>query len=1143
MATFIRLNREGKGFPQPVPGGDLFDFFQMCKTANLSPILLVNYDKFDADDIVRLNSLIDKERSVDTVNLPANLQVIGLINTNKPDCYQGSDFYSRFEGTVERCPLTSAQLESGIPPLPVVDNKSNDTETFPINLYHASNWKDRLLGQWVIKGDHFIFEEGLLEKAIQSGKPIEIQNGLWDDDEFVEFWKQACLIGHIKPVKQTDYEIKTPKIAIPKTLSLIKQDGYDWKYADNNTEWHTGLRYQQDVMTLNPSRLSLFFKQYVCNNTEKTLNTIPGIIEQHADRELHVNLTRSLDEDEWAMFLDDCKKHRITLHVHCAPSVVLPDALKDKSPAHQPQPALEQKDDKATRVIVSADVDIAVANLVAHDNSWNIIDISECDASRLIKTIQGGFNHELMRFEFTETELVLLTALKEDKDKDKKIKNIILKGDFSDELCDMLAPLLIDRQYKENPSGKLVLVASEQSQLNYVAHEVYHVDKEKKKNYLTDMKFTPDEIKRVDTLLNNESASRLVARLKYLRRPSTQSSDLNLAWQGIVELPPKIKLDSFDIDTSERVSTAFVKARLNAIDTILKESPFVLLTGLTAVGKSTFVKKEMSKPPNNLFHGENNLQAWIDDPSDQQKILFIDEANIGNRHWSEFEGLFNHPPSITINGCFHRLSEKHKVIFACNPLNYGDRELPSLFARHGNSLIFEPMPLAFIYEEILKPILPDKANDLKIAKHILDVYKFICDNAQDEVIISPRELQMMALLTQSYLQDHPGKDAAAVASHYAYLIAKPLVQSHFARKFDDLFKPKQQLPSRQISQDQLSNGSDYLITQSRVAISDQLDDLLVLRQFRRQATRDNDAQKYGGLGGIVLEGEPGIGKSDLVIHALLKHGYKEAKSDKPDKGNIFYRMPVSMGLVEKMKLLLKAFNEGAVVIMDEINSSPMMEGLLNHLLMGEFRDGSRPDNPGFMVVGTQNPVSMAGRRVTKTALARRLITTEMQPYTHDEMHLILENKGLDKRKATDLVNTYEKQLKFAEENHYDPKPCFRDVLQLADAEIKAQLNLTVELHRNKRVSQAPNEREIENKKLIAAFEQYYTSLPVIQFGLFKPNWLINLKGKTTDQKLAMIKEHSKESGSHIQVAWELAQKQISNPLDQKSGPRLNSKSE
>jgi len=154
-----------------------------------------------------------------------------------------------------------------------------------------------------------------------------------------------------------------------------------------------------------------------------------------------------------------------------------------------------------------------------------------------------------------------------------------------------------------------------------------------------------------------------------------------------------------------------------------------------------------------------------------------------------------------------------------------------------------------------------------------------------------------------------------------------------------------------------------VVTPSRQLITDQLNDLLYLRQYRQNGAI-NDAQNFGGIGGIILEGEPGIGKSELVINTLIAHQFKEGALNKVStEGNIFYRVLVSMQLDDKKALLLKAFNEGAVVIIDEINSSPMMERWLNDLLMGKNPlTKQRPKCPGFLIIGTQNPVTMAGRR-------------------------------------------------------------------------------------------------------------------------------------------------------------------------------------
>ena len=72
----------------------------------------------------------------------------------------------------------------------------------------------------------------------------------------------------------------------------------------------------------------------------------------------------------------------------------------------------------------------------------------------------------------------------------------------------------------------------------------------------------------------------------------------------------------------------------------------------------------------------------------------------------------------------------------------------------------------------------------------------------------------------------------------------------------------------------------------------------------------------------------------------------------------------------------------------------MMENYLNSLLMGKTPDGIRPEKSGFFIIGTQNPASMAGRRLSSIALARRFMTLSMSAYDNEEMISILTHKGV-----------------------------------------------------------------------------------------------------------------------------------------------------
>ena len=523
----------------------------------------------------------------------------------------------------------------------------------------------------------------------------------------------------------------------------------------------------------------------------------------------------------------------------------------------------------------------------------------------------------------------------------------------------------------------------------------------------------------------------------------------DMAWQGMHQLSANIGPKYYDWQNSEAKALAFTQNRLDQVEAHLRKYPYAFLTGLTGVGKTTFIEKELCKQPglgHRLFIGEDKLQEWAQSPIPETGylILFIDEANLSPSQWSVFEGLFQNPPTLLINDKLYPLTPNHKVIFAGNPISYGDeRTLAPFFERHGGALLFEPLPSAVVYEQILKPVLTGHTEITieTIAKPILDAYQFISQCSKKEILISPRMLQMMALLVQSHLQKYTDEqDIQKITQQYVYLLGRNRVPKTMLAKFDKSFKPT--LPSQQTDNIILaSENTSFLVTPSRKPVFDLLNDLLDLREWRGSLNQEQapDAQKYGGLGGMIIEGNPGIGKSELVISTLVNRGYKEARLDKPvGEGKHFYKIPASLPLKEKEALLLKAFDEGSIVIMDEINASPMMERLLNRLLMGQNPDGRTPNQPGFMIIGTQNPITMAGRRPTSSALENRMIPIYVPEYPHKELINLLAQRQIPKFLAEGMIKAFETKCAYAKRHHLTPAPTLRNLLSLAD-EIKMRV--------------------------------------------------------------------------------------------------------
>jgi MoxR-like ATPase len=522
------------------------------------------------------------------------------------------------------------------------------------------------------------------------------------------------------------------------------------------------------------------------------------------------------------------------------------------------------------------------------------------------------------------------------------------------------------------------------------------------------------------------------------------------AWQGLEALPQQTHSTAVTLDLSKapELTKALNQARVKAVQDVLIDAPFVVLTGISGVGKTSFVTNLWSKHSASLHIGEEQMRAWAQDRTPGLKTLFIDEANLNARDWSEFEGLFNTPPGLLIANQYVELSTEHKVIFAGNPLVYGgERHVPSLMKRHGNSVLFHPLPPEYLYQEILRPILSSLPP--KTALPILEVAAYLTQCSRNEVLISPRDLTSMALFTRAYCLKYPNAQALTVAQHYAFTLGYDLAPDAFKQEFKYRFPPQFDLVMQHSTV-----TPDFIMTPSHHKANAALDDFLQLRRLQ-QSGQNGIFQDYKGLGGLIIEGEPGHGKTRLVNEKLCAWDFKKGNPQEDNQGqNVFYDIPVSMPLTEKRALLLKAFHEGAVVLIDEINSSSFMERLMNDLLMARDPEGLPAQTQGFLLIGTQNPVSMAGRAKASTALQRRMQKISIHQYTAAELTQILSLKNLSTLVIKDMVAEYIDQSISSDQEANRLKTCPRTLFKEADKLVRLKQSEAMELEED--VEKAPS---------------------------------------------------------------------------------------
>ena len=978
------------------PGGPLYDFLIQHSKAGTKPVIIVDYRQFSASDIVRFNALLDKIRLADGTPLPVDAQVIGLMDPTQPDAYDGSDFLSRFDA-ISKNPLSAALLR--IPPLAEAQHPLTEVSQ-SINLYGGEDWEERLLGHWVLKGQTLHFVEGELILALKENKThLELKNAPWDNPAFVAFWQEALV--------RKSMTIQGKKYVLPPRFTLSRAEGYSFEKTKSLIKVNESEGIPENARALNRTVLTQFLAYYQYDAQGKTIQYQEGILAQNKEKTLNLYVDEEMDLASWGLLLDACETYKVSLELSFAPGVMPPEELnlQVKPRAQTPKKSWEAGALPKTACIQSTDTDVTLSQLPP---DALILDVSEVSSADLLMQLDGSFNEKTLAFHFSEYEGALLKALKED-------KTVVLKGTMNDKLRYALTDLLLQRRNEVSPKGHLILISDQEHVFPMLPHFVHEVTPAEKRTLIAD-KFS-----------EAFCAQHSLAALQAMARQGDK------AWQGLEMLPPQAPASStIDLEGAEKEAADFNQGRLDEVEALLKQTPFVFLAGMTGVGKTSFIHEVWKKKHAALHIGEASKLAWAKDTSKGKKILFIDEANISSKHWSEFEGLFAKPPRILIGHEVVELTEEHQVIFAGNPASYGgERHMPSLFARHGNCVVFNPLTPAYLYQYLLKPIF-DKAglNAQTLALPLLEMAKYLNALNPKEVLITPRELTMMALMTVSYCKKHPEAKPREAARYYAYTLAKPFVPSTHQEAFDaDFEKPKRLLRTP------LKPSDDLLITPSNQHALDALCDFMELRALRQA----QEIQAEGGLGGLILEGAPGLGKTELVVNTLLALGlHKGNLTEEHPHQPVFYVIPVSMSYEEKVKVLLKAFHEGAPVVIDEINSAPMMETLLNDLLMGKDPKGEPAKTPGFLVIGTQNPATLAGRIQASTALEHRMHKVVIQDYPKPEMLKILAHKGLPKDLRQDMVQEY---LYLRESP--SSTLCFRDVIESAERE-KTAINTCLE---------------------------------------------------------------------------------------------------
>ncbi len=417
---------------------------------------------------------------------------------------------------------------------------------------------------------------------------------------------------------------------------------------------------------------------------------------------------------------------------------------------------------------------------------------------------------------------------------------------------------------------------------------------------------------------------------------------------------------------------------LNQVQGLLRDtkSRAIVLKGMPGSRKTFSIRQLKKELPEGHYHkGTHHIFDWVNTIPKFHKpiILHLDEANMEEPStWDMFKGLFRNESSIYYQDKEFKLSDQHKVVFTGNDETLPGRHFHRFFQHYAETIHFS-MPLdEWINATFIKPVLTElKIPDHKMSENLLWAFHHVKDY-YPHFVISLRDMENLVNRLK-YISDSE-KDINTLvfkACCFEFACGIPDLKSRkqFIEALRSQIKPKPD-KDKEDAADHVIQIGDISIPESKKFILEVLEQDLLC----------------GSRKGILLEGNSGVGKSSLCKALLEKHGFT------------YYEITVDNSSTIP-ETLIKAYLQGAKVVLDELNLNPKVETLLNDLLEGilpadkEFVEmikmiaGSENPEvvPGFQAFISQNGGEMDGRNPSSGAIRNRCHEIYFDAYTREDL--------------------------------------------------------------------------------------------------------------------------------------------------------------
>ena len=615
--------------------------------AEFMPTLIINWSNFTAQQKVALNSLLDENPSLSEQSF-SKIRIISIDNQTSQD----SSFLNRHKEVYE---ITEQDLQT--PPKQAVEAES--APVILCDLEGFDNWKATLFGDITLQNNQTIWQKSDFVKSLETSQSLaaaakstsatsfKITNSS-NPQALEEFIARSYALGYL--------EYQGLRIALPENFS-ITIDNSPFNYAQF---WQENRQHNfcRNCLLENAPNACHIVNQQLFDSLLFTKEISGGIYKEEAgliakaqDQTLQLFISTNLTNAQFYVLFNQAKKHNVKLELYLAPGIELPSGLNlpefklPKSPDFYDDKKIKsaiiltQNSRKIIAEVLQAEQE--VEKTLAANKDILVINVEDFSYQDLISSTSYKINEDGSLSDFIEKESQFVETL-------KRGQRIILKGEFSQDLIEMLQPILLE-SYAQN----LMLIIE-----------------------------TPD--------------SKIPAHLQFLTQDLRADSEKKDHKKPPIaeEFSPDISVQDFEIQREELFKNA------------LSKNQMLHLTGVSGVGKSSLVEEFSTKNNIKLYSGLDSVLNFSKDKSDEEKILFIDESNIEDFHLTFLEELKRGETRFLYKGEILSLSPKHKIVFASNPMEYGGgRSLQKLFSDGKiQEIELQPMPQNYIMHLLMRDI-------------------------------------------------------------------------------------------------------------------------------------------------------------------------------------------------------------------------------------------------------------------------------------------------------------------------------------------------------------------------------------------------------------------------------------------------------